>query len=787
MKKTRQFLWPVSGLCILIGAVILTMSWFSPPAPLPADAPAIEFSAGRAMRALEIIAREPRPMGISQARAEVRDYILSEIRKLGLEPHVQEAFATRILDPGHITGGFVQNILVRLPGEDPQGAILLMAHYDSTPGGPGAADNGSGTVTILEILRALQAGPVLYQDVILLFTDGEEPGALGARAFISQHPWFKDVRLAINLDTISNSPPVFTRTSTGDGLWIQALAHSVRRPFYTSLPFHLFPAGETDMLPFADAGVPAADFSATGKFPELHTGADLPEVVNPARLQQTGDQLLALVRYLGDQASLERNVPDQTFFPMFGLLVHYPSPWALPLGMLACLCFLVAFMDGFLKRKITWRGLGLSFLAFLLNLALCLGMVSIVWMGIQALHPEYQYSASRAHLSDDYLYAVGLAFLLCSIFTSMIALIRKKITRLDLAAGALLIWLPGSIAAVIVVPATSYLFTWVLLSGSLALLLAIRWEVPGKRLTSQLGFLFSAILATFLWVPLMFAGFLGVSFPMLWLITGEAALWLGTLLPVLDWITSPRRWMLPVTSLAISLGFLLAGHFLVGSITPLPKVNPIGYWLDADSRQANWVAFIEGFRTDARTTTQFQTAFPEHMDDRQNGLLTNPVRRSYMELFSQAPDYSVLTQAAPALSADGPRLKVIQDQWTDGRRLVTVHVTASLHDRLYLITLTQSPLLAVTFPGGARNEIPSGSQNRLWMRIDGMPLENLPLTFELNSSGPIQFLIVEEKTGLPSFPGLSTLPEPGRMESPGDLYQGVPSDFTAIYRKFDIP
>ena len=86
MKKTNQILFPILALCILGGAAFLTMAWISPPAPLPADAPAIDFSAARAMQGLTIIARETHPMGVSRAHANVRDYFLGEIHALGLEP-----------------------------------------------------------------------------------------------------------------------------------------------------------------------------------------------------------------------------------------------------------------------------------------------------------------------------------------------------------------------------------------------------------------------------------------------------------------------------------------------------------------------------------------------------------------------------------------------------------------------------------------------------------------------------------------------------------------------------
>ena len=75
------------------------------------------------------------------------------------------------------------------------------------PAAPGAADAGSGVAAILESARAFRSGPAPRNDVILLFTDGEELGLLGARAFVEQHPWAKDVRVAVNFEARGTSGP----------------------------------------------------------------------------------------------------------------------------------------------------------------------------------------------------------------------------------------------------------------------------------------------------------------------------------------------------------------------------------------------------------------------------------------------------------------------------------------------------------------------------------------------------------------------------------------------------
>ena len=96
-----------------------------------------------------------------------------------------------------------------MKGQGPSGkkALMLCAHYDSVPTGPGASDNAAGVAVVLETLRALKAGPPLERDVIALFPDGEENGFHGSRLFVDEHPWAKDVSVVLNFDARGNSGP----------------------------------------------------------------------------------------------------------------------------------------------------------------------------------------------------------------------------------------------------------------------------------------------------------------------------------------------------------------------------------------------------------------------------------------------------------------------------------------------------------------------------------------------------------------------------------------------------
>src|SRR5215217_7719414 len=184
----------------------LVLQQHEPPSAVSINAPANEFSSGRAMRHLQVIALAQHPTG-SSANDEVRNYIMSVLSEMKMTPQIQKIGIRTLTGEAVVT---VQNLAVRLEGEEPEGkAILLVAHYDSVPESYGASDNGAGVVTLLETLRALSSDRPLKRDVIALFTDAEELGLLGASAFVQQHEWAHDVGIVMNFDARGTRGPVF--------------------------------------------------------------------------------------------------------------------------------------------------------------------------------------------------------------------------------------------------------------------------------------------------------------------------------------------------------------------------------------------------------------------------------------------------------------------------------------------------------------------------------------------------------------------------------------------------
>src|SRR5271170_3309347 len=71
----------------------LSVTELKAPEPVPATAPATEFSAERAISYVKEIARTPHPIG-SPAAAEVRKYLLAQLSALGLNPQIVSAIGT---------------------------------------------------------------------------------------------------------------------------------------------------------------------------------------------------------------------------------------------------------------------------------------------------------------------------------------------------------------------------------------------------------------------------------------------------------------------------------------------------------------------------------------------------------------------------------------------------------------------------------------------------------------------------------------------------------------------
>lgn len=316
--------------CILLGA---GLGWLGEqgPRPAPANASAELFSAERALADIQVIAKAPHPTG-SPANFVVRNHLVARLRSLGLEPQIQVARPIAVYERGgltQVTGARVENIVAVLPGKDRQApALALMAHYDSVPASPGAGDDAAGVAAILEIVRAIQARGTPARDVVVLLTDGEEIGLLGARAFFESHPLASRIGFVINLEARGSAGrATMFQTGAHNGPTIDLFAGAAAGSPSNSLTVFAYEQmpNDTDFSVPRDAGLAGLNYAFTGRQFDYHSPTATVATLSLRSLQDLGAQALASASAAAFAETLPPEGPDKVYASSIGgQIISYP-------------------------------------------------------------------------------------------------------------------------------------------------------------------------------------------------------------------------------------------------------------------------------------------------------------------------------------------------------------------------------------------------------------------------------------------------------------------------------
>jgi hypothetical protein len=505
----------------LVVVLLASLSQMQPRRVTPESAGEEVFSAERALRHLEVVAREPHPAG-SEAQKRVRTYLVEVLEGLGLETEIQE-------------GNKVENVVARLAGSDPSGAIVVLAHYDSR-GGPGAADNGSGTVVLLEIMRALRAGPPPRNDIIALFDDNEElpdPFA-GTKLFVHKHRWMESVRVAVGLDTAVQGFTSVDDTGTENGWMVGVLAQAQQGWMWNSVSG----GGGYDTRPFRDAGIQVLHLEDNYPFYEKHTAEDVIAIVNPGSLQQMGDQALAVTRVMAEMDLSVTSGRQETFLfvPLLGL-AHYPQDWALPLAAAAGILWTAAAAALLWRGLVTWRGLGVSTLVLGVLGAAAAGGTREVWKAAPGwfgwetrLWPDWPEVIPPNGWAVYLL--TNLVVLAAGVSAYLVA--RRWSERGSFALVGLGAFGVLSVGVALAEPRGAIIFTWPVLLGSLGWMAAAALDWRGRQGWAEAAVLLAAVPMAVYIVPLLLSIFMSDGTLSTHITAGVLPLVLGVLLPVVD-------------------------------------------------------------------------------------------------------------------------------------------------------------------------------------------------------------------------------------------------------------
>lgn len=354
---------------VLATALLIAVLTLQSPAPVAASAPATVFSAERAMADVREIARRPHPVG-SPDHARVQALLLQRMTALGLQTSTQ----TGPMSPGAVAylkrmGGdaaaadfSATNLIGVLPGSDPAlPAVALMAHYDTVPKSPGAADDTTGVAAVLEAVRALEARGRPARTLVVLFTDSEELGLDGAHNFWSGHPLRDRIGAVINLEARGGGGrAMMFETGTGNAETIALFSRAgvratggVTSNSLAVFVYSLMPNG-TDFTVPKERGAQGINLAFIGRPAQYHSPLATPAALDRGSLQHIGSQALEMSDALLRAPALPKATANTVYADVFGRVVIRHSP-AIGWLLLALAAILASFAGW-----AAWRRAGLD-------------------------------------------------------------------------------------------------------------------------------------------------------------------------------------------------------------------------------------------------------------------------------------------------------------------------------------------------------------------------------------------------------------------------------------------
>jgi hypothetical protein len=715
--QTRRL--PLASILLIAAfalAAMLSVLGNAPPAPRGAVAPTDAFSA---LRARDVLARilgdeTPHPTG-SAANAAVRDRVVAEFARLGLTADVQRRFAC-----GTANCATVENIVARLPGASREQAVLLSAHYDSVAAGPGAADDGAGVAALIEVARALKAGPPLPRDVWLLVNDGEEIDLLGAEAFVRE-PAFANVASVINVEARGTTgASLLIETQPGNAAIVAAIGRALANPSANSLNYEIYKAlpNDTDFTVYKREARSGVGFALAHGAARYHTPLDNLAQLDAGSLQHHGDNLLAMARELTAAQPVVKSDRDAVYFGLFGRkLVSWPADWNLGwllLGLAAWMVLVVRLVRAKQVRPLALLGAGAILLA-LPVLTAVVGTGVLIGLGALGATPAAWTAQESSLVATFALMAVALLGVLAT------PLVRR-FGAATIAVASLLPFALVAIATVLTVPGASYLGLLPLIVGALA---GQAWP-QRPALWAGLAAIVSALLM-FPYVSILYVavGHTGLSAAALVL-----ALALLPLLPAWAGLGRGARWAGAVA---------MAGMVAFGTLAVMRPAfdhavpRPVNLVYAGSGKQPR--VFVDpfaelpaGFLPKAGFAEAAQTVLPWSQLELQPGRI------------------------GPALAV--PRIDVVSDTVENGRRHVQVRLISARGAPEGGLRLPASvDFTSVRIDGQpllpARHGAQAAAKFRAISRI-GLPAQGVLVEFNAKAGMPIELFGVDSSPGLPA-------------------------------------
>ena len=618
------------------------------------------FNTERAFQRLTTILGDETPHPVdSDANDLVRERLLDQIKSLGFEPIVRDEFHCSTHRSGAARCARVQNVAFWVTSPGPN-AVLVLSHYDSVPAGPGAADDGIGVASSLEI-AAIMKSRELPRPLLILITDGEEPGLIGASAFVANDPLVELVGAVVNMEARGvKGPALLIQTSRPNGRDLKVLEGRGVRPMASSLNadiYDLLP-NDTDMTEFLGLDIDAANYAISDGAHFYHTPRDNLANLDQRSLAHMGMNGLAateaFLAQTGSEPEGARLYADIFSRFVISTPVMFGAVFMLFGGVMAGALVYVKRGDGAIIRAVS-----APLLALVLGLVLA---IATTWL-VGVIRPERFFGGTHPWALRGVHGAAAMlgGFLVYGYFV-------RATSRTLLLASAWVWFAILGLALFVVVPGAAIIFAPSLIIFGIAAFLALLKRPAASGILAIIGTLIFAIIA----LPLAQLGEIGLF------IEGAApfAITAGLLFVFAAPFTLnedgqmwPQRRQIAMVAAGIFAAFTIASLVVPAYSHTAPRGMSVRHVQEAGSGDAHWVFSGREAPPKAMRDIAGDVALSEHpvLGERQLAL-------------------------APSFASAGLSVVVTADGITDEERSITIDMSAPDADRIW-VSLEGEPLV----------------------------------------------------------------------------------------------
>ncbi len=493
-----------------------------------------EFSGKNALEHIQEISKEPHSVFDYEAHENVRKYIIETAgsfvgsdnvteRNYRSKANVQPADGITFIREHDFEVDYdVRNVVVEIEGKNKIG-MLLVAHYDSRGhvgndgqlgGSYGAADDGYGVATLLELIRLLSTKE-LENSVYFLFADAEETKMMGSKLEAQNTDLMNKVNFVLNVEArgVKGASYMFETSKNNNKvleLYEEAnypTTYSVATAVYTVMPNY------TDFTSFLEIGKPGVNFAVLDSLDYYHNPKDNYENVSPSSVQHYGEQILPMVlEYTSNAKYADMNyfigTHDMIFFNLFSnLLIKYSETTGLILTIILILGFIGLMVYAYRKNTFNLRTYGKQFaiLGIMLLIAVLSGYLVSQYLSITN---GIKWNLTNVNTKYAFAYFIGFMALMITFISIYLKRKNKEEDNNHFIYAGITINLVLSLITNIALSGASFMF---FVPALIAVLVLVVRMFVNNKVAMQVAYAVMILINMFLFVPLIYSLYLAVT------------------------------------------------------------------------------------------------------------------------------------------------------------------------------------------------------------------------------------------------------------------------------------